>query len=130
MVVGDRVLPISSCTPSRQEILARYCLTSLARNITARPCKTWFLPNLTGSKAGDDISQKDGTSQPFGFLPLLTGPKLLFYYVMTVGTHVCTRSQFFLIPQGCKMRPRSCKKSHILISHGPTARPNSNNVVL
>ncbi len=79
-------------TPARHEILARNGLSSLARNITARPCKTLLPPNLTGPKGGLRPSKR-GLSQPFGFPPLLTGTTPFFFYVLTVRTYVHIRSR-------------------------------------
>jgi hypothetical protein len=42
----------SSPTPAGGKILARNGLSSLTRNITARPCENLFPPNLTGPKGG------------------------------------------------------------------------------
>jgi hypothetical protein len=56
-----------SCTPARCEILwEKNGLSSLTRNITARPCKTLFLPNLTGPKGGARTLRKGGRASLLG----------------------------------------------------------------
>ncbi len=114
-----------SHTPVRCKILLRNGLSSLARNITARPCKTLFLPNLTGPKGGGLRPSKRGVEPAFWVPATLYRTKTTFL-LCTDSTYLCTYMVLhFLQDQGCKTRPRSCEKSHVLVSQGLTARPNS-----
>ncbi len=55
-----------SCTPARCKILLRNGPSSLAKNITARPCETLFLPNLRGPKGGAATLKKGGRASLLG----------------------------------------------------------------
>jgi hypothetical protein len=107
----------SSRTPARREILARNGLSSLARNITARPCETLLPPNLTGPKGGLRPSKR-GVEPAFWVPAASYRNNTLFLIVRTYVQIVLHLSR----DQGCKTRPRSRKESHV---QGLAARPNS-----
>jgi hypothetical protein len=83
-----------SCTPARCKILAKNGLSSLARNITARPCETLFLPNLTGPKGGATTIKIGGRAT------LLVSPIFLQdqnpFPQCTDSTYLCTYGLAFL----------------------------------
>jgi hypothetical protein len=111
----------SSRTPARRKILTRNGLSSLARNITARPCETLLPPNLTGPKGGLRPSKRG--VEPAFWVPAASYRNNTLFLIVRTYVHM---GSHFLRDQGCKTRPRSCKKSHVPISQGLAARPNSN----
>jgi hypothetical protein len=117
-----------SRTPARCKILARNGLSSLARNITARPCETLLPPNLTGPKGGLGPSKR-GVEPAFG-VPAASYRNNTLFLLRTDSTYLCTYTVLhFSRDQGCKTRPRSHKKSYVLVSQGLSARPNSRQFV-
>ncbi len=113
-----------SHTPARCKILARNGLSSLARNITARPCKILFPPNLNRTKGGGLQPSKRGVEPAF-WVPAASYRTNTPFLLRTDIMYLCKYTVFhFLRDQGCKTRSRSCKKSHVLVLQDLGARPN------
>jgi hypothetical protein len=86
-------------------------------------CKT--MQDLVPTKSNRNKGGGYGGVEPaFWVLTTSYRTKLLFYLVMTVSTYV-NMVLHFLQDQGCMTRPRSRKKSQVLVSQGLAARTNS-----
>ena len=110
-----------SCTPARNKILARNGLSSLARNITARPCKTLFLPNLTGPKGGAMTLKMGGRASLLGSRRFLQDQNP--FSLCTDCTYLCTYGLAFLARPGLRDETQvSQEKSHTCLarSHSET----------
>jgi hypothetical protein len=89
------------CTPVTHDILARNGLSSLARNITARPCKTLLPPNLTGPKGGLRPSKRG--IEPAFWVPAASYRNNTLFLLSTDSMYLCTYTVLhFLRDQGCK----------------------------
>jgi hypothetical protein len=89
-----------------------------------KTCKTLLPPNLTGPKGGLRPSKRGG--KPSFWVPAASYRNNTLFLLCTDSTYLCTYTVLhFSQDQGCKTRPRSCKKSHVLVLQGLTARPNS-----
>jgi hypothetical protein len=77
----------SSRTPARRKILARNGLSSLGRNITARPCETLLLPNLTGPKGGLRPSKRG--VEPAFWAPAASYRNNTLFLLRTDSTYLC-----------------------------------------
>ncbi len=104
---------LSSRTPARREILARNDLSSIARNINARPCETLLPPNLTGPKGGLRPSKRG--VEPAFWVPDASYRNNTLFLIVRTYVHMVSH---FSRDQGCETRPRSREKSHLPVSHG------------
>ncbi len=104
-----------SCTPARCKILARNGLSSLARNITARPCKTLFPPNLTGPKGGATTLKMGGRASLLGSHRFLQDQNP--YSLCTDSTYLCSYGLAFLARPGLQDKTQvSREKSHTCLA--------------
>jgi hypothetical protein len=72
----------------RREILVRNGLSSLVRNITARPCETLLPPNLTGPKGGLRPSKRG--LEPAIWVPAASYRNNTLFLLRTDSTYLCT----------------------------------------
>ncbi len=89
-----------SCTPARCDILLRNGLSSLARNITSRPCKTLFPPNLTGPTGGATTLKKG--VEPAFWVPATSYRTNITFLLCTDSTCLCTYGHAYLSRPGLR----------------------------
>jgi hypothetical protein len=111
----------SSRTPARREIHERNGLSSLARNITARPCETLFPPNLTGPIGGLQPSKRG--VEPAFWVPVTSYRAKTTFLLRTDSTYLCTYGLAFLARPGLQDKTQVLQeKSHTCLarSHSKT----------
>ncbi len=91
-------------------------------------CKTIWdlaLAKSNRTKGGSMTPSKRGVEPALG-VPATSYRNNTLFLLRTDSMNICTYTVLhFSRDQGCKTRPRSRKKSHVLISQGLAARPNS-----
>jgi hypothetical protein len=90
-----------------------------------------LVPAKSNRTKGGGLRPSKRGVEPAFWVPAASYRTKTPFLLRTDSWYLCTYMvSHFLQDQGCKTRPRSCKKSHILILQGLAARPNSTNYAL